>query len=201
MSVRSGEPPRWVHTMRPAWFRRLVLPAYHSDWTEAEQFMFDDPNQRRRINELMNELSRKGFERPVVLERDHWWSPRAQVSDGVHRSVAAMRLGLPIPVRFGHDSSGEYDHSDVYRITANSLPDSEFDLVDAAMTLASFRSASGAWIQTDSASGPVEGPVDIYLPRHPEFRGMIAAELQDRLSTAGVDAVVRFLENRPDTGE
>jgi Integrase core domain len=30
----------------------------------------------------------------VVVGRDHWWSRRPRVQDGVHRSIAAMALGL-----------------------------------------------------------------------------------------------------------
>jgi hypothetical protein len=49
------------------------------------------------------ELAGTGFERPVVIRREHWWSVRPRVCDGMHRSVAALRLGLPILVRIGDD--------------------------------------------------------------------------------------------------
>lgn len=175
-----------------------MLPAYHSNWDEAERSLLADPAQRLRIEELVAELTRRGFERPVVVDREHWWSVRPQVSDGVHRSIAAMRAGLAIPVRFGFDEAAVYDHSDLYRVTATVLPLGPEDLQEAVMDLTSFRCSAGPWIQCDSASGAVNGPVDIYLAHHPDLRPLIAAELQERLRSGGVaDAVVEFLEHRP----
>ena len=181
----------------PRWFRRLVLPAYHDSWAAAETEFMGDPLQRRRIEELQAELTRDGFQQPVTLARENRWSPRPTVADGLHRSVAAMRLGIPIPVRFGYDDATHYDHSDVYRVSANApVPEQFEDLTTAVLALASFRCTAGPWIQCDIASGPLAGPVELYLPRHPELRGQIAAELQDRLQVSGVDAVVEFKENR-----
>jgi hypothetical protein len=38
--------------------------------------------------------------------------------------------------------------------------------------------------------------VELYLPHHPALRRRIAAELQDRLQGAGIDATVAFLARR-----
>lgn len=158
--------------------------------------MLDSPLQRLRISELEVELARSGFDRAVVLERDHWWSWKPRVRDGMHRSIAAMQLGLPIPTRDGFPSDAEYDHSDVYTATASGTSSEE--LLDAALTLASFRCSAGPWIQCDVASGPADGPVRLHLPRHPELRELIAAELQERFTSAGVQATVSFLEHCPE---
>lgn len=185
-------------TMHPWWFRRLVRPAYHDSWVEAEQNMLADPLERRRIDELGEELAQKGFERPVVLGRDHWWSPLLRVSDGVHRSLAAMRSGMPIAVRYGYDDPGEYAPSDIYRVAVRSSHDPEEDVTGQMMSLASFRCSAGPWVQCDTASGSSETHLDLYLAPHPDLRPLIAAELQERLRTADIDAVVEFLEDRPD---
>lgn len=188
-------------TVSARWLRRLVRPAYHDSWAEAERALTTDPLQRQRIAELEAELAHGAFDRPIVLEREHWWSLRPTVRDGVHRCVAAMRAGGELSVRFGYDESAEYDHSDVYRVTLQgALPDGRpvDELDEMVLDLASFRCSAGPWIQCDTASGPVGGPVDIYLARHPDLRMLIAAELQERLHAVGVDAVVEFLENRAD---
>lgn len=177
----------------PRWFRRLVFPAHYSDWDTAERELLVDPGHRRRIEELEVELSGIGFERPVVVERAHWWDPRPQLCDGLHRSIAAMRLGLPVALRFGYDDSADYDHSDLYRITT---PGFSGDLDELVLTTTSFRCTAGPWIQCDSASGVPGGPIDIPLPHHPTLRALIAAELQQRLRNAGAsDATVEFLEH------
>lgn len=183
-------------SLRPWLFRRLVRPAYHRTWAEAERTLMGDPMQRRRIEEMEREIDRSGIERPVVLGRDHWWSVRPRVCDGVHRSVASMRTGHPVPLRFGYDEHLEYDLSDRYQVTAiGEVPGPE-DLMDAVMDAASWRSAAGPWVQCDFASGVVDGPVEILLTRHPELRGLIADELRERLRGMGVDARVEFMERQ-----
>lgn len=181
-------------TLSPAWFRRLISPAHYPDWNTAERELLADPSHRQRIEELEAELSGTGFQRPVVVDREHWWNPRPQLCDGLHRSIAAMRLGLPVSLRFGYDDSTDYDHSDRYRITAPGFPG---DLDELVLATTSFRCTAGPWIQCDSASGIPGGPVNIPLPHHPTLRALIAAELQQRLRDAGArDAVVEFLEHR-----
>jgi hypothetical protein len=39
-------------------------------------------------------------------------------------------------------------------------------------------------------------PTWVYLPHHPSLRDRIAAEFQDHLRGAGIDATVTFLERR-----
>jgi hypothetical protein len=88
-------------TVTPAWFRRRVLPAYGDrTWADCEAALLADPLERRRIDELKAELTLRGFDHPVAVGRDHWWS-KPQVQDGVHRSIAAMELGVPIAIRYG----------------------------------------------------------------------------------------------------
>ncbi|SEC65122.1 ParB-like nuclease domain (plasmid) [Tsukamurella tyrosinosolvens] len=183
---------RRARTVPAAWFRSNVQPANSDSWAQAELLLVD-PLENRRVAELETELSTSGFDRPVIVEQDAWWRPAVRVVDGMHRSIAAMRLGLDIPVRVGYDPAADYDHSDVYRVTAE--PPAA-DLIDAVLSSASFRSSTGHWIQCDTASGRVDGPVSLYLPRHPELRPTIAAELQERLRQAGVFASVEFLESR-----
>jgi hypothetical protein len=160
--------------------------------------MLADPHESRRVGELEHELTENGFQRPVVIEREAWWSPRWQVCDGVHRSLAAMRLGVPIPVRIGYDTSAVYDHSDLYRVTASGDITHGGDLIDAVVALASFRCSDGPWIQSDGAFGVANGPVNLHLPRHPELRLRIATDLEARLREAGIEADVEFLGNRDD---
>ena len=183
-----------VHTMSPGLFRRLVLPAHHRSWAETERVMLADPNERRRIEELEIELAGAGFERPVVIEREHWWSLRPRVCDGVHRSVAALRGGFPILVRIGYDQTADFVHSDVYQVTAPAGPSDFFETV---LSVSSFRCSAGHWIQSECASGVSGGPIEIYLPYHHGERHLIAAELQERVRAAGVEgAFVEFLEHR-----
>ncbi len=82
-----------TRTLSPGLFRRLVLPAHHRSWAETERVMLADPHERRRIEELEIELAGTGFERPVVIEREHSWSVRPRVCDGMHRSVASAATG------------------------------------------------------------------------------------------------------------
>jgi hypothetical protein len=183
-----------ILSLSPAWFRHLVSPAHYPDWDTAERALLADPHHRRRIAELETELRTTGLERPVAVGREHWWNPRPRLYDGLHRSIAAMRLGMPVTLRFGYDDATDYDHSDLYRVTATGFPG---DLDELVMDTASFRCTAGPWIQCDSASGVPDGPVDIPLPHHPALRALIAAELQQRLRDAGArDAVVEFLEHR-----
>jgi hypothetical protein len=44
------------------------------------------------------------------------------------------------------------------------------------------------------ASGESGKGLRLFLPRHPELRPLIAAELAERLRSAGIDAEVAFLE-------
>ncbi|TLH64461.1 hypothetical protein C1S80_12400 [Mycolicibacterium aubagnense] len=177
--------------MIPAWFRAHVLPAHGGTWDACAAALLADPLERRRIDELAVEL-KDGFDRPVFIGRDHWWSLRPRVLDGMHRSIAAMRAGIDIPIRYGYPDDDVYDHSDAYTITAvNAGPDK---LLDAAMSLSSFRSAAGPWVQCDvgSAYGNV---VRLQLPRHPQLREQIAAQLRGRLQAVGIDAQVAFAED------
>jgi hypothetical protein len=52
---------------------------------------------------------RCAFDEPVVLGFDHWWSRRPRVRDGVHRSIAAMELGIQIPIRYGYLDDADYE--------------------------------------------------------------------------------------------
>jgi hypothetical protein len=130
----------------------------------------------------------------VVIEREHWWSVRPRVCDGVHRSVAALRGGFPILLRIGYDQTADFDHSDIYQVTAPAGP---ADFFETVLSASSFRCSAGHWIQSECASGVSGGPVEIYLPHHHGGRDLIAAELQERVRDAGVEgAVVEFLEHR-----
>lgn len=181
-----------VRTLSPARFRARVLPAFDDSWDAAESGLLDSALERRRIAELETELAASGFDRAVILARDHWWSPRPRVCDGMHRSIAAMRLGIAIPTRHGFPPDTEYNHDDIYLVTAGGVDSDE--LLDAALTLSSFRCSAGPWIQCDVASGKVGGPVRLHLPHHPELRKLIADELRDRFAAAGFPAEVAFLE-------
>jgi len=186
-----------TRTLSPGLFRRLVLPAHHRSWAETERVMLADPHERRRIEELEIELAGTGFERPVVIEREHWWSVRPRVCDGVHRSVAALRGGFPILVRIGHDRAVGSDRSDVYRVTSPAASYFSADLAEMVLHASSFRCSAGPWIQYDFASYVEGGPIDVHLDHHPDLRPLIAVELQDRVHAAGVEgAVVEFLEQR-----
>lgn len=188
-----------VRAMSPGLFRRLVLPAHHRSWTHVERAMLADPDERRRIEELGIELASKGFERPVVIRREHWWSARPRVCDGMHRSVAALGLGLPILVRIGDDRTVQSDRSDVYRVTLPAASPFPANLVETVLNASSFRCSAGPWIQYDCAAYRQGGPIDVRLDHHPDVRHLIAAELQGRVRGAGVEgAVVEFLEHRTD---
>jgi len=178
------------------WFRRLVLPASHRSWHEAELDLLSDDHERKRVSELEAELRINGFQRAVVLERDNWWSFRWRVRDGVHRSVAALRLGHPILIRFGFDTGVPYDHPDVYQVSpVASLTDGDA-FIDSVLSLSSFRCSSGVWVQSDGATASRNGPMNVFFSHNPQLRNQIAAEFEDRLNAAGVGATVCFLENQ-----
>ena len=194
-SVASAVPG--TRTLSPGLFRRLVLPAHHRSWAATERVILADLNERRRIEELEIELACTGFERPVVIQREHWWSVRPRVCDGVHRSVAALRCGFPILVRIGYDRAVGYDRSDVYRVTSPTSCPVSADRAETVLLASSFRCSAGPWIQYDFAACVEGGPVDVHLDHHPDLRCLIAAELQERVRGAGVEgAVVEFLEHR-----
>lgn len=177
-----------IRTVDPGWFRDHVLPAHNNSWDRCETALLSDPLERRRIDELAAEL-KSGFDRPITVIRDHWFSRQPRVVDGMHRAIAAMRSGLDIPIRHGYPAGAAYDHSDVYTVTAAGTELA--DLLDAAMSSSSFRSASGPWIQCDVGSA-FDGLVRLHLPRHTDLRGQIADQLRQRLQDAGIDAVVEF---------
>lgn len=183
-----------IHTVSPGWFRAHILPAYASSWDDCEAVLLADPLERRRIDELDVEL-KAGFERPVAIGRDHWFSRRPRVLDGVHRAITAMRAGIDIPIHRGYpvvDHCDHYDHTDLYAVTA---ADTDLDvLLDAAMSLSSFRSAGGPWIQCDVASGNRD-TVWLHLPRHIDLRIRIAEQLRQRLQEARINATVEFTED------
>ena len=77
--------------------------------------MLNDAGERRRIDALAAELGTVGFQRAVIIERDHWWNVRPRVRDGMHRSIAAMRLGIPVLVRYGYQTDTPFDPGDVVR--------------------------------------------------------------------------------------
>ncbi|KMV19625.1 hypothetical protein ACT17_06165 [Mycolicibacterium conceptionense] len=189
--------PHKVRTLSARRFRVQVLPHYHRSWSRTEQEMLSDRLERARVDELVEELRTSGMESPVVVGFDHWWSPRPRVWDGMHRSIASMRLGLDIPVRYGYPEESDYDHGDVYGAVSDTT---DLDtLTDAIMSVSSFRLPAGhrPWIQTDLVSGSRAHGAELYLPRHPELREAIAAELQERLLAAGVTADVTFLRYEP----
>ena len=176
----------------PSWFRRFVLPFGHDSWDEAEADMLPDPDQRQRINELCADLSESGFEIPVCVGRDHWWSHRFRVIDGMHRSIAAMRLGLNIPLRFGDPERPGYELYDEYTVTlSGGSVEGPLDLSDRVLGLTSWRSGDGFWMTWGGASGAGSG-MRVHLPRRPERRAQTAAELEARLRDAGIAAEVVF---------
>ena len=142
------------------------------------------------------DLTVSGFENPVTVRRDRWWHRRPRVRDGIHRSVAAMRLGIDIPVRFGEPEMEGYGVMDEYTVTpAVPVADDSGELLDRVLSLSSFRSADGFWMRCDTASGNrATGEVRLCLPSRPHRREEIAAELTERLREAGIDAAVAFNE-------
>lgn len=182
---------RNTRTVSPGWFRSHILPPFQPDWATAEAGVQADPLERRRIDELAADMARNGFQRPVVVGRDRWFSHRPRVWDGMHRAIAAMRIGVAIPVVRGYRADSEWSEDD-YTVTAVGT---DIDtLMDAVLSLSSFRCSVGPWIQCDVASAAGDGPVRLLLTRHPELRLRIVAELTDRLRSAGIDADVAFVE-------
>jgi hypothetical protein len=171
-----------------------VLPAYGGSWEAAEADLLADPHEARLLGELTAELAANGIQRPVSVFFEHWWKTTLTVDDGMHRAIAAMRLGVGIPIGLNYQPADAAEPTDVYRVTAAGI--GVEGLLLAVLSLASFRSADGAWIQADNASGRGDHAVELYLPHHRHRRRTIAAELQDRLQGAGITAEVRFLERR-----
>lgn len=184
--------PNSLRTVDPDWFRRRVRPANEDSWDATEAILLADPLERRRIAELTVELAGGGLDRPIIVVRDCWWSRQLRVADGVHRSIAAMRLGVKLPIRCGYPPEDGDFHTDVYSVTA---PGSETDaLLSAAVQLASFRTATGPWVQCDTGAALPGGRIELCLTHHADLRDAIAVQLRDRLREAGIDAEVRYLE-------
>lgn len=184
---------RRSRTVSPAWFRSHVLPLETwTSWDAAETDLLSDSDQQLRIKELVADLATTGFEHPVTVGFDRWWSRRARVRDGMHRSVAAMQLGLDIPLRFGEPTRNGYGEQDEYTVTVVSSGDVN-ELLDRVFVLASFRSADGFWISCDVGSvDRSRGEVRLLLPRRPRRRQKIAYELAERLCESGITAQVEF---------
>lgn len=184
---------RRPRTVSPTWFRAHVLPLDAWDsWDFAEADLLSDPDQQRRIEELSADLAVSGFEHPVTVGRDRWWHRRPRVRDGMHRSIAAMRLGIAIPVRFGEPHMDGYDQHDEYIVTVPA--DGDFDAwMDRVFTLASFRSGDGFWLRCDTASGNASlREVRLLLPRRQQRRQEITNELAARLRDSDISAQVEF---------
>lgn len=180
---------RTARTVSPTWLRSRTRPPFQRNWDAAEALLLADPLERRRIQELSKDLVHHGFHRPVVVRRECWFDRRPRVYDGMHRSIAAMRVGIAIPIV--GDYPADYDE-DIYTAA---VAGADIDhLLDAALSLSSFRSTAGPWIQCDMASGRPGVGLRLYLPRHPELRLIIAAQLEERLHSVGIDAQVVFLE-------
>lgn len=179
-----------TRSVDPAWFRSHIRPANEDSWSVTEAALLADPYESRRIAELTTELV-NGFDRPIIVTRDRWWSRRLRVADGVHRSIAAMRLGIPLLIRHGYPPDDADDAGvDVYIAAAESADPAAF--LDAALSLSSFRSADGPWVQCDVASGNPDGVVRLLLSRHDGLQPHIAEQLQERLRDAGWPAQVEF---------
>lgn len=177
---------RRVRTVSPEWFRAHVRPALHESWDHCEAELLAEPLERRRIEELAAELT-DSFERPIVIAFDHWWSRKPRVVDGVHRSIAAMRAGVDLRLRHGYPGTPEVAY-DTYVVSAANV-DAEV-LLDATMSLSSFRCPSGLWAQSDGAMF-LDGRVYLEYPQAPEeLREEIASTLCQRLADAGLDATI-----------
>lgn len=172
------------------WFRTHVRPAHEERWSDTEAILLADPHERRRIAELASELV-DGFERPIIVRRDRWWSRRLRVADGVHRSIAAMRHGIPLLIRNGYPPESDDSGGDIYTATVSGSNPAEF--LDAALSLSSFRCSAGPWVQCDVASGAPGGVVRLHLTRHDDLQELISAELQERLRDSGWLAQVKFI--------
>lgn len=182
-----------TRTFSPARFRSRVLPALHDSWEEAASALLADPDEQLRIRELRQELSANGFEFPVYAGRDRWWSGQLRVRDGMHRSIAALQLGLDIPLRVGDPQREGYDAYDRYIVTLDDAAGDFEGVCDRVLSLASFRSGDGFWVTWASASTDrTASEVELVLPRRETRRAAIAQELAERLTAAGTPAEVRF---------
>lgn len=182
---------RRARTVSPSWFRANVLPVFHGSWEETERFMLADDVERRRLDELAAELAGGTFDYPVCVGRDHWWSRRPQVLDGMHRAVTAMRLGVDIPIEYGDPYRDGYGEQDEYLVTVVGADAEPAEIFDRVLCLASFRSADGFWLTCD-VGGALDYEIRLQLPRRADRREEIAAELADRLREAGITAAVTF---------
>lgn len=182
-----------VRTVSPAWFRSHVLPAAQDSWDQLESDLLADQDERLRVTELCSDLAESGFEHPVTVGRDKWWNRRPRVRDGIHRSVAAMRLGIDIPIRFGEPEMDGYDEQDKYTVTVSDVSGDPDELFERVYSLASFRSGDGFWMRCDVATGGrTPGVVNLFMPRRESRREVIAGEIVERLRGAGIPAEVSF---------
>lgn len=172
------------------WFRHHVLPAFDDSWDDAEGRMLADPFERRRIAELKEELV-GGFERPIVIRRDHWFS-RFRVADGMHRALAGMLLDTDLLIRHGYPPPDLGDATDLYTVTPTAQVCSD-EFLDAVLALSSFRCAAGLWVQCDIASGERDGPVRLHLTHHAGLESQIAGDLTERLRESGLLADVAYI--------
>ena len=184
-----------VRTVSPDWFRSHVLPAAQDSWDQLEADLLADQDERLRVTELCSDLSASGFEHPVTVGRDRWWNRRPRVRDGIHRSVAAMRLGIDIPIRFGEPEMDGYDAQDQYTVTVTDVSGDDADeLFERVYSLASFRSGDGFWMRCDVATGGrTPGVVNLFMPRREYRREVIAGEIVERLCDSGISAEVAFV--------
>jgi hypothetical protein len=182
-----------VRTVSPAWFRSHVLPAEQDTWDQLESDLLADQDERLRVTELCSDLAESGFEHPVTVGRDKWWNRRPRVRDGIHRSVAAMRLGIDIPIRFGEPEMEGYDEQDKYIVTVSDVSGDSDELFERVYSLASFRSGDGFWMRCDVATGGrTPGVVNLFMPRRESRRAVIAGEIVERLRGSGIPAEVSF---------
>ena len=182
-----------VRTVSPAWFRSHVLPAEQDTWDQLESDLLADQDERLRVTELCSDLAESGFEHPVTVGRDKWWNRRPRVRDGIHRSVAAMRLGIDIPIRFGEPEMDGYDEQDKYTVTVSDVSGDPDELFERVYALSSFRSGDGFWMRCDVATGGrTPGVVKLFMPRRESRREVIADEIVERLRVSGIPAQVAF---------
>lgn len=180
-----------TRVVSPARLRRRVRPAEPwEDWDAAETALLADPDHRRRICELAEDIRANGFQRPVTVGRDRPWQRRPRVRDGMHRALAAVHAGQPIPIRFGQPHADGYGDFDVYLVRVGGGHPVTAGLAERVLALASFRSGDGFWLRADAARADPAGEVELLLPSRPPRRAAIAAELSARLDAAGLAATV-----------
>lgn len=69
---------RRSRTVSPVWFRSHVLPLETwTSWDAAEADLPSDPDLAG-VNRLVADLAATGFEHPVTVGLDRWWSRRPQ---------------------------------------------------------------------------------------------------------------------------